>query len=360
MSTSAVSSLNDSFFPSGTQSPSIPSPAQAAWDSPILLPKVGPAVPLATQSVAVAPVKAVVPAESIPVSHASASSEAPLRPQVTAAPKRIDRFVRGETSEIWGLGLDRIRMDETIDAIDAMIQDRTPRYVITANLNFAMLVDGNPKLKTVTDHASLVLADGQPLVWRSRIGSKGRLPERIAGAELIYRLAERAAVRGSRIYFLGAEPGVAQRCADELAKLYPGLQVAGVQSPPYRKLNEQETQRQHQAIVDSRPDILLVAFGQPKGELWIHENYMKLGVPVSIQLGASFDFVAGFAKRAPKIWQTLGLEWAYRMLSDPGRLIPRYTSNASFLAISILRDWNDYVNSKFSDNEELNNQTQST
>jgi N-acetylglucosaminyldiphosphoundecaprenol N-acetyl-beta-D-mannosaminyltransferase len=245
-------------------------------------------------------------------------------------------------------------MDEAVDAIDDMIHDRIPRYVITANLNYAMLLDENAKLKTVTDNASLVLADGQPLVWRSKLRSDGRLPERVAGAELIYRLAERAAVRGSRIYFLGAEPGVAQRCADKLVKLYPRLQVAGVQSPPYRKLTEHEVQKQHQTIIDSRPDILLVAFGQPKGEQWIHENYMKLGVPVSIQLGASFDFIAGTAKRAPKIWQTLGLEWAYRMVSDPGRLVPRYASNAYFLAISLLRDWNEFVNCKFGANDELN------
>ena len=257
------------------------------------------------------------------------------------------RFKRGETSEVWGVKLDQLCMDETVDAIEDMVVDRVPRYIITANLNYAMLLAENRSLQTVTDQASLVLADGQPFVWRSRFGSAGRLPERVTGSELIYRIAERAAKQGWRIYFLGAEPGVAQRCADALAKKYPKLKIAGVQSPPYRKQTEAEQRDQRNAIVDSRADILLVAFGQPKGERWIHEHYEDLGVPVSIQVGASFDFVAGAAKRAPKAWQRFGLEWAYRMLSNPTRLVPRYASNAWFLLLAIICDWRDYVNARY-------------
>jgi N-acetylglucosaminyldiphosphoundecaprenol N-acetyl-beta-D-mannosaminyltransferase len=274
------------------------------------------------------------------------SEKASGRPQ---AAKVQDRFQRGPTSTVWDLPLDRLRMEGAVDAIEAMVVDRKPRYVITANLNYAMLLSKDESLQAVTDDAAMILADGQPMVWRSMIGRSGRLPERIAGSELIYRLAERGAIRKWRFYFLGAEPGVAQRCADTLAKRYPGLQVAGVQSPPFRRLTEDEQWQQRQAIVDSRADILLVAFGQPKGERWIHENYQALGVPVSIQLGASFDFVAGTLKRAPKMWQRLGLEWAYRMFNDPVRLIPRYAVNAWFLGISIIRDWRDYVNENFSE-----------
>lgn len=271
---------------------------------------------------------------------------------VTTSLPQEDRFQRGPTSLIWGLPLDRIRMEESVDAIEAMIEDRKPRYVITANLNYAMLLSNDESLQKVTDDASMILADGQPMVWRSRIGRSGRLPERVTGSELIYRLAERGAMRKWRIYFLGAEPGVALRCANALTKRYPGLQIAGVQSPPFRKLTEAEQEQQRKAIIDSRADILLVAFGQPKGERWIHEHYQSLGVPVSIQLGASFDFVAGTSQRAPKIWQRLGLEWAYRMFSDPARLIPRYASNAWFLVLSLIRDWRDYVNENFGEQSE--------
>lgn len=281
------------------------------------------------------------------------SAEPPQRPGVETAVMSVETlsagFTRGETSRVWGLQLDRVDMDQAMQAIDDIVTERTPRYIITANLNYAMLLDRDASLQAVTDDASLVLADGQPLVWRSSVGSAGRLPERVAGSELIYRIAERAADCGWRIYFLGAEAGVAQRCADTLAERYPGLQVAGVQSPPYRSLSEPEQLQLRQGIIDSRADILLVAFGQPKGERWIHQHYQALGVPLSIQVGASFDFVAGTAKRAPLIWQRLGLEWFHRMLSDPGRLVPRYGSNAWFMFLSLIRDWRDYVDDRFGD-----------
>jgi N-acetylglucosaminyldiphosphoundecaprenol N-acetyl-beta-D-mannosaminyltransferase len=162
---------------------------------------------------------------------------------------------------------------------------------------------------------------------------------------MIYDLAHRASLNEWGIYFLGGEPGVAQACADKLAELYPGLRIAGVESPPFRQLTADEQAEQDQRIRASNAQILLVAFGQPKGELWIHQHYKRLGVPVSIQLGASFDFVAGTATRAPAIFQRLGLEWAYRMCSDPKRLVPRYTANAIFLMRSLIQDWKSKVES---------------
>jgi len=96
-------------------------------------------------------------------------------------------------------------------------------------------------------------------------------------------------------------------------------------------------------IRNAKPDLLLVAFGQPKGEKWIHQNRALLGPACCIQLGASFDFIAGTATRAPEIYRRTGMEWAYRMLSDPSRLIPRYASNAWFLAKSLIGDWQHTV-----------------
>lgn len=229
-------------------------------------------------------------------------------------------------------------MAEAIGGIGEMIAEGTPRYVITANLNYLMLADQDTELSPVTCQASMILADGQPLVWRSRLaGTCAALPERVAGSELIYRLAQEAAERGWRIFFLGGEPGVARCCADRLAALYPGLRVAGVDSPPYRPLSDDEQRQLHDRIRQSRADVLLVAFGQPKGEKWIHRHHHQLGVPVSMQVGASFDFVAGRARRAPRCLQRLGLEWLYRLASDPRRLLPRYARNAWFLLRSLVR-----------------------
>lgn len=246
--------------------------------------------------------------------------------------------MKPDTVPVWGIPFSKVTMDETVQWIDELIANGEPQYLITANLNYAMLAAKQAELKRVTEGAIGILADGMPIVARSRFGSGPRLPERVAGSELIYRLAEGSANRGWRIYFLGAAPGVAQRCATRLAELYPGMQIAGVESPPFRPLSAEEDEQLNERIRAARTDILLVAFGQPKGEQWIAERYKTLNVPVSIQLGASFDFVAGTAKRAPRVWQKVGMEWAYRMLSDPKRLVPRYAQNARFLLSTLMNE----------------------
>ncbi|MGI9473780.1 MAG: WecB/TagA/CpsF family glycosyltransferase [Rubripirellula sp.] len=245
-------------------------------------------------------------------------------------------------SRVWGVPFDHVTLSEARQRIGEMIRFAQPGYVITANLNYVMLHADRPEMQKVTEDADLILADGQPIVWRSRL-SKQALPERVAGSELIYELADLSSQNGWGIYFLGGKPGVAATCAERLSEQYPGLVVAGVESPPFRPLSAEEQQQQDERIQCSGAKILLVAFGQPKGEQWIHQHYQRLGIPVSIQLGASFDFVAGTAKRAPAVWQRLGLEWAYRMLSDPRRLVPRYACNAAFLMRALIEDWKRVV-----------------
>lgn len=247
-------------------------------------------------------------------------------------------FTPPQKVSVWGLPFAAVTLEETLDAIGAMVADRIPRMIVTANLNYAMLSAQRDDLARINRDAALILADGQPIVWRSRYGGGGILPERVAGSELIYRLGERSARAGWKLYLLGAAPGVAQKCANGLRTLYPGCQVVGIDSPPFRPLSDAEQQEQIIRIREAEPDILLVAFGQPKGEHWIHEHLASLQVPVSIQLGASFDFVAGTARRAPRCCQRTGLEWAYRMLCDPKRLVPRYAANAAFLVKMVLAE----------------------
>ncbi len=249
-----------------------------------------------------------------------------------------------DRSYVWDVPFDRVTLQQAVQRVGALIERRMPSYVITANLNYVMLHHQHPELRTITHDAAMILADGQPIVWRSRLSNKP-LPERVAGSEMICHLAELARDRGYRIYFLGGEPGVAAKCAAVLANEYRGLQIAGAESPPFRQLTAIEQQEQDDRIRAAGTDLLLVAFGQPKGERWIHEHSQRIGVPVSIQLGASFDFLAGTAKRAPVIYQRLGLEWAYRMLSDPRRLLPRYASNAVFLLSALIEDWKRLVTS---------------
>jgi N-acetylglucosaminyldiphosphoundecaprenol N-acetyl-beta-D-mannosaminyltransferase len=249
-------------------------------------------------------------------------------------------------TKIWGVRFHAITMEETLDRIEAIVASRKPSFAITANLNYAMLCDRHPRLRSFTDRAALVLCDGKPIQWRSRLGSI-RLPERVTGADLIYRLAERSAKTKLRIFLYGAEEGIADRAAKTLSEKFPGCCIAGTLCPPFRNLSEKEKQDQLQSIRATKPDVILVALGQPKGEFWIEENLDALQIPLAIQVGASFDFVAGKAKRAPSFLQKIGAEWLYRTFTDPKRLAPRYAQNAWFLGKSLHRDLIQWFDTKF-------------
>ncbi len=239
--------------------------------------------------------------------------------------------------DIWGLPLLPVTYDEALREVDRLIESGQPHYFITANLHYAMLSHGDARLAEVNRGAAFLLADGMPMVWYSRL-LRRRLPQRVAGSDLIYGLCRLARDRGYRVFFLGGAPGVADRAASRLVERYPGLHIAGIEVPPFRPATPEENQRLVERIRRAAPQILLVALGQPKGELWLAENSAALGVPACVQLGASFDFVAGSVRRAPPLLQRTGLEWCYRLLQEPRRMAPRYARNALFLLRAIASD----------------------
>ncbi len=238
---------------------------------------------------------------------------------------------------VWQVPFSPLSMAETVQAIGAQIEASRPTYIITANTHYAMLTEQNPDLREINKGAALILADGAPLVWASRrLGSP--LPERVAGSDLIFELSADAAKKGYRMFFLGGAEGVADLAAGRLRTLYPGIQIVGTECPSLNELTPNELAALIGRIRAARPHILLVAFGQPKGERWIHRHLEELGVPVSIQVGATLDFVAGRIRRAPRWMQVTGLEWAFRMGLEPRRLFGRYARNAWFIARMIARD----------------------
>lgn len=247
-----------------------------------------------------------------------------------------------KSTRVWGIDYHAVDMQEALLFLEAWIRRRIPGYAITSNLNYSMLCRKESRLAKFTERAALVLCDGMPILWRSFANSQ-KLPERVAGSDLIYRLAELCQTNGFRLYLYGAAPGIADKAAEVLLRRYPKLQIAGVQCPPFRATSSAEIQASLQKIKAAKPDVLLVALGQPKGEYWIEEHYKELGVPMSIQVGASFDFVAGKAKRAPVLFQKTGLEWLYRACHDPRRLVPRYAKNILYLVRVIRRDLIDLL-----------------
>jgi N-acetylglucosaminyldiphosphoundecaprenol N-acetyl-beta-D-mannosaminyltransferase len=231
---------------------------------------------------------------------------------------------------VWGIPLTPYTLEEALGRIDQLVAAGRPNYLITANLHYAMLSDQNPDLRAVNEGAAFILADGMPLVWAAR-WQKTPLPCRVAGSDLIWKIGERSAAKGHRLFLLGGAPGIADEAARKLRERYPGLIIAGTACPPFRDLNEVEERDLLAEIRGSGAQILIIAFSQPKGELWMARVCEKLMIPVCVQLGASLDFVAGKVRRAPRWLQRSGLEWAFRLAQEPRRLVGRYFRNAMFL-----------------------------
>jgi len=234
------------------------------------------------------------------------------------------------TVPVFGLSVAPFTTEDTLRRVADLVESGEPSYFITANLNFAMHAHKDARVRAIARDADFVVADGLPLVWWARLSGRP-LPERVAGSDLVFAISAQAARLGHRLFLLGAEPGVASAAALQLEGRYPGLRVVGVESPPFHPPTPADHRALLERIGDARPDILFVAMGQPKGELWISENLYDLAVPLVVQVGASLDFVAGRVRRAPRIVQRLGLEWLFRLVQEPRRLVGRYAANGWFL-----------------------------
>ena len=227
-----------------------------------------------------------------------------------------------------GVPFDNVTTADTLRLIGDMIASRKPHYLATANVDFVVQAQADPELRRILLDADLVVADGMPLVWASRwLGNP--LPERVTGSGLTPLLLALAEEQGWRVFFLGGtEQSVAQAAANTRAR-HPKLQVDAY-SPPFGRLVDARTDDPMnnaeilRRLREAKPDILLVAFGCPKQERWIYAHYRSLGVPVSIGVGATIDFLAGTMRRAPVWMQKTGLEWVFRLLQEPRRLFRRY------------------------------------
>lgn len=231
---------------------------------------------------------------------------------------------------VWGVPFAPMTLTEAVAAVSELIRAGRPSFFITAPTHYAMLTEECPDLREINDRAAFIVADGKPLVWASRMQGKP-LPERVAGSDLIFHLCEEAAREGSRVFLLGGGEGVAEEAARRLVARYPSLRIVGTECPPFREPTPEEESALLDQIRTAAPDLLFVAFGQPKGERWILEHYERLGVPVSVQVGASLDFAAGRVRRAPRWMQKTGLEWVFRLALEPRRLAGRYARNAWFI-----------------------------
>ena len=220
-------------------------------------------------------------------------------------------------------------MEQAVRKVEEFILDGSFHQLATANVDFLVNAATNPEYKEILFGCDLVLADGMPLIVASHLLGHA-LAERVTGSDLVPRLAALSRDKGYGIFLLGARPEVSQSAAVRLESM--GARIVGRLSPPVRPLAELDDKEILTAIERANPDILLVAFGSPKQELWIDRNRYRLKVPVCIGIGAGLDFVSGEVPRAPRWMQRTCLEWLYRLCLEPRRLAPRYLKDALCLA----------------------------
>jgi N-acetylglucosaminyldiphosphoundecaprenol N-acetyl-beta-D-mannosaminyltransferase len=189
-----------------------------------------------------------------------------------------------------------------------------------------------PDLRDLLNTADLVAPDGMPLVWLQR--ASGRTCERVCGPDLMLALLDRGRATGARHFFYGGVGGVAVELARRMAARYPGLRVAGTESPPFRPLSPEEDAAAVARINAAAPDFVWVGLGSPRQEQWLASHRDRLAAPVLLAVGAAFDFHAGRRPRAPKLMQRTGTEWLFRFATEPGRLGRRYlVTNARFIRL---------------------------
>ena len=197
-------------------------------------------------------------------------------------------------------------------------------WIATANLDHMRRLRKSAEFRRVYAGASVVVADGMPLIWAARLQATP-LPERVAGSDLIHSLAAGAAAQDRSVFFLGGDPGSADAAAARLAKDHPGLRVAGTHCPPMGfEKDPAQMAELRRTVKESSPDIVFVALGSPKQELLIDEINSSLPQAWWIGVGISFSFVSGAVRRAPPWVRRVGLEWLHRLLQEPRRLAGRY------------------------------------
>lgn len=244
--------------------------------------------------------------------------------------------------ELFGVEIDPLRMDQAVAQILAWVADPAERchYVVTPNVDHVVMLQHHAGLRAAYGDAGMVLVDGAPVLWSSRLLNHP-LPERVAGSDLVPALFSAVpADQPLRVYLLGAGPGVAERAATNVHRRWPAVEIVGTYCPPLgfeRDAAENDKILAQVAAADA--DVLIVGLGAPKQELWVHQHRARIAARVALCVGATIDFLAGEKNRAPVWMRDAGMEWMYRVASEPKRLAARYARDAWVFPRLLAREW---------------------
>lgn len=219
-------------------------------------------------------------------------------------------------------------MERTVDAVVRAIRAGERGYLCTVNVAILMMMRSDPELQRFVRNARWVVADGQPLIWASKLGPRA-LPERVTGVDLIEELSDAAQREGIGVYLLGSAASTLEATVAELRRRFPRLDVRGYADGYF---GPAEAGARARAVAESGAQLLFVAMGVPRQERFIADHWSQLGANVAIGVGGSFDVIAGLRHRAAPWVQKSGLEWAFRLAQEPRRLFRRYfLTNSQFL-----------------------------
>jgi N-acetylglucosaminyldiphosphoundecaprenol N-acetyl-beta-D-mannosaminyltransferase len=243
-----------------------------------------------------------------------------------------DLAVPPPTVDVLGVPLALTDYERTMDWIEATIRTRGKGYICVAATHTVVATQDDPELRAAVKGASLVVPDGQPVVWAMNAFGHN-LTHRVYGPDLMAKYCERSARTGARMFLYGGRnQGTLVQLALNLRRRFPGVQIVGGYAPPFRTLSEEEVDAVVTEINHARPDVVWVGIGVPKQEKWMAALRDRLDAPVLVGVGAAFDFHAGLVPQAPSWMQSAGLEWLYRLSKEPRRLWRRYlTYNPRFV-----------------------------
>jgi N-acetylglucosaminyldiphosphoundecaprenol N-acetyl-beta-D-mannosaminyltransferase len=235
---------------------------------------------------------------------------------------------------LFGLPVDDLTMDETLDRIDAYVASGGVHQHVVVNVSKIVQASRDPEIRAIVASCDLVNVDGQPVIWASRLVGRP-LRARVTGVDLMHRLIQRASERGHRLYFLGARPEVVRTVVGRVEREHPGAVVAGWRDGYWSPAEEEAVVG---SIAEARPDILFVALGSPAKERFLARWKSTIDAPFVMGVGGSFDVYAGITRRAPAWMQRVGMEWLFRVSQEPARLWRRYACDAVAFAWIVGRE----------------------
>ena len=244
-----------------------------------------------------------------------------------------------ERVDLFGIAIHNLTMQETLLSLRKCLSGPGRHYVVTPNVDHLVRLQQDPEFREVYRRASFVVADGMPLIWASRLLGRP-LKERITGSDLVPEVCRIAAEGGHSVYFLGGNPGVAEKAGENLKKMIPPLRVAGSCAPPFGfERDPVKNQEVIRHVQEARPDVLFVALSAPKQEKWVARHIDRLPIKVAFCIGSALDYQAGTARRAPMWMRKGGCEWLWRLFLEPGRLAKRYLVDDTVFFWLFLQEW---------------------